>query len=75
MSKFTKSFKCIEALLKFDIDIVEGYDQFLSLFFELQMLETTEERKFDPRKYNGVLAEFKHLLNPHEYNSILKDFG
>lgn len=35
MSKFTKCFKCIEALLNFDIDIVEGYDQFLALFFEL----------------------------------------
>lgn len=35
MSKFTKCFKCIEALLKIDIDHVEGYDSFLGLFFEL----------------------------------------
>lgn len=35
MSKFTKCYKCLEALLKIDIDNVEGYDQFLSLFFEL----------------------------------------
>lgn len=35
MSKFTKCFKCIEALLKIDIDNVEGYESFLSLFFEL----------------------------------------
>lgn len=35
MSKFTKCFKCMEALLNIDIDVVEGYDQFLSLFFEL----------------------------------------
>jgi ankyrin repeat protein len=35
MSKFTKCFKCVEALLKIDIDHVEGYDAFLSLFFEL----------------------------------------
>ena len=74
MSKFTKCFKCIEALLNIDLDHVEGYDSFLSLFFELQLLEISEERRFDPRKYNGILAEFKHLLHPSAYNSILKDF-
>ena len=68
MSKFTKCFKCIEALLNIDIDKVEGYDQFLHLYFELQLLETSDERKFDPRKYNGILAEFKHLMSPREYN-------
>ncbi len=75
MSKFTKCFKCIEALLNIDIDKVEGYDSFLQLFFELQLLETQEERKFDPRKYVGILAEFKHLMDPNEYNSIAKDFN
>jgi hypothetical protein len=35
MSKYTKCFKTIEALLKIDIDGIEGYDQFLGLFFEL----------------------------------------
>lgn len=74
MSKYTKCFKCMEALLSIDIDSVEGYDQFLSLFFELQLLEVQEERKFDPRKYVGILAEFKHLMSPAEYNSVLKDF-
>jgi small nuclear ribonucleoprotein (snRNP)-like protein len=33
-----------------------------------------EERKFDPRKYVGILAEFSHLMSPREYKSILKDF-
>ena len=75
MSKFTKCFKCIEALLNIDINNVEGYDQFLSLFFELQLLETTDERKFDPRKYNGILAEFEHLMDPIEYKSVIKDFN
>jgi len=75
MSKFTKCFKCIEALLKIDIDQVDSYDFFLSQFFELQLLETQEERKFDPRKYNGILNEFKHLMDPKEYSSILKDFS
>lgn len=75
MSKYTKSFKTIEALLKIDIDGVEGYDQFLSLFFELQLLETADERKFDPRKYVGILTDFKHLMAPFEYNAVVKDFN
>ena len=74
MSKFTKSFKCMEALLNIDIDHVDGYDKFLEFFFQLQMVETAEDRKFDPRKYNSILTEFKHVLAPKEYNLIVKDF-
>ena len=41
MSKFTKCFKCVEALLNFDLEAdAEGYDDFIKLFFELQLLET-----------------------------------
>ena len=75
MSKYTKCFKCVEAVLNIHIDHVEGYEQFLELFFELQLLETAEERKFDPRKYVGILAEFKHLMSARDYGSILKDFN
>jgi len=74
MSKYTKCFKCLEAVLDIDFDRVPAYDQFLGYFFELQMLETSEERKLDPRKYNNVLGEFKHLLAPKQYNLIVKDF-
>lgn len=74
-SKYTKCFKCVEALLKIDLETdPEGYDDFLKLFFELQLLETQEERKFDPRKYHGILTEFKHLMSPFEYGAICKDF-
>ena len=51
-----------------------GYDQFLNLFFQIQDLDCKEESKFDPRKYNHVLAEFKHLLSVNEYNRIIKEF-
>lgn len=30
--------------------------------------------KFDPRKYKNVLAEFRHLLSPVDYNRIIKEF-
>lgn len=32
MSKYTKCFKCMEALLHIDLDMCEGYDQFLRYF-------------------------------------------
>ena len=35
MNKFTKCNKTLEALLDIDIDHVEGFDQFLTLFFQL----------------------------------------
>ncbi len=37
-------------------------------------METSEERKFDPRKYHTILTEFKHLMSPMEYGAIVKDF-
>jgi len=75
MTKYTKCFKCIEALLNIDLEAdVEGYDEFIKLFFDLQLLETHEERKFDPRKYHNVLSEFKHLMKPNEYGAVLRDF-
>lgn len=36
MSKYTKCFKCVEALLSIDLEAdVEGYQEFVKLFFEL----------------------------------------
>jgi ankyrin repeat protein len=39
------------------------------------LLETAEERKFDPRKYVGILSDFKHLMAPFEYKAVVKDFN
>lgn len=39
----------------------------MHLFQDLQMLENEDERKFDPRKYNGILEEFRHLMSKQEY--------
>jgi len=74
MSKYTKCFKCLEAILDIDIDHVPGYEHFIAYFFELQMIETSPERQFDPRKYRNILSEFEHLLAPKQYNLILLDF-
>ena len=74
MSKYTKCFKTLEAILSIDIDQVPGTDDFIKLFFQIQQLETKEEVKFDPRKYKSVLAEFQHLLSVHDYNRVCKEF-
>lgn len=64
----------MEALLHIDLDMCQGYDQFLRYFQDLQMVENEDDRKFDARKYNNILTEFKHLMSKREYNLILKDF-
>ena len=73
MNKFTKCNKTLEALLEIDIDHAPGFDNFLKLFFQLQGLESTEE-SFDPRRSNNILKEFKELINPSDYNSVVRDF-
>jgi len=74
MSKYTKCYKTLEAILNINIDLVPGTEDFLTLFFQIQELESKEDMKFDPRKYKNVLAEFKHLLSPDDYNRIIKEF-
>lgn len=74
MSKFTKCFKTVEAILNIDIDLVPNTEDFQKLFFQIQDLESKEDMKFDPRKYKHVLAEFQHLLSPADYSRIIKEF-
>jgi hypothetical protein len=73
MNKFTKCNKTLEALLDIDIDHVEGFDQFLTLFFQLQGLESVEA-SFDPRRSNNILKDFRELISPQDYNSVVRDF-
>lgn len=73
MSKFTKSLKTLESILDIQIDKVPGYDEFLKLYFQLQPLQSDSE-KFDPRKSNEILKEFKNLMHPNDYNQVIRDF-
>ena len=74
MSKYTKCYKTLEAILSIDIDVVPGYQDFLKLFFQIQDLENQDDSCFDPRKYKDVLSEFKHLLSQKDYNGIIREF-
>jgi hypothetical protein len=74
MSKYTKCYKSLEAMLSIDLDSAPANADFLHLFFQIQVLENGEESKFDPRKYKNVLAEFEHLLSPADYKRIVKEF-
>ena len=75
MSKFTKCYKALEAMLSIDVDeiVAQGFD-FVHLFQQVQDLDTKEEARFDPRKYKNVLEEFKHLLNPIDYKRVVNQF-
>ena len=58
MNKFTKCTKTLEALLTIDIDVVPGFDQFLTLFMQLQNFESAEDT-YDPRRSVPILQDFK----------------
>jgi ankyrin repeat protein len=73
MAKGTNSLKTLEAILDIDIDKVNGYDLFYDVFTQLWAFELPEER-FDPRRCNNVLAEFRQLMRPDEFNGICRDF-
>ena len=73
MNRYTKCHKTVEALLNIDIDFVEGFDQFLSLFMQIQNFENAEDM-YDPRRSVHILQEFKQLISPREYNQVVRDF-
>ena len=75
MSKFTKCYKALEAILAVELDEIRapGFD-FCKLFSTVQDLDTKEEARFDPRKYRNVLDEFKHLLHPSDYKRVAAEF-
>ena len=73
MNKYTKCHKTLEALLKIDIDHVEGFDKFLALFMQIQNFENAEET-YDPRRSVHILDEFKQLISKRDYNQVVKDF-
>lgn len=74
MSKYTKCYKALEAILCIDLDSAPANADFLHLFFQIQVLENADESKFDPRKYKSVLGEFEHLLSQQDYHRIIKEF-
>lgn len=57
-----------------DIDHVPNHDHFVKLYFQLQGFENVEET-FDPRRCNNILKEFKDLISPQDYNSVVRDFN
>lgn len=73
MSKFTNSFKTMEAILDIEMDQVPGFESFLDLYFQLQCFEVAEET-FDPRRSANVLSDYKKLVKPAEWNIIAKEF-
>lgn len=73
MSKFTKCYKTLEAMLTIDIDNAPDNSLFLDSFFSIQQLEAISN--FDPRMYKNVLLEFVHLLDPKNYAKVVDNFN
>ena len=75
MSKYTNCYRCVTGLLEIDINSEPNYENFLAKYFEIGALDSPDGRSpFDPRKSSMVTKDFEHLLEPSEYNNILKDF-
>lgn len=75
MSKYTKCYKALTILLDIKIDNEPEYEAFLKMYFEIAGLDDPDMKPaFDPRKTNGLLGEFQHLLLPREFNQIQKNF-
>ena len=75
MSKFTKSYRCVQGLLEIDVNSEPDYDQFLRNYFEIGSLDSPDGRTpFDPRKSSLLIKDFEHLLEPREFVNIQKDF-
>lgn len=75
MSKYTKCYRCLTALLQIDINEEPDYERFLRNYFEIASLDSADGRApFDPRKSSLVIKDFEHLLEPVEFNNIIKDF-
>ena len=73
MSKYTKCYKTLEAMLTIDIDNAPDNSLFLDTFFSIQQLEAISN--FDPRMYKNVLLEFVHLLDPKNYSKVVDNFN
>jgi len=73
MNKAVHSQKTLEALLKIDFETVPGWDNFIKLHDQLQGFEESDEH-FDPRKSEPILKQFRELLEPKVYKSVVRDF-
>jgi len=73
-SAYTRCYNVVTLLLDLHMIKIDGYEEFIKLFEELQVLEIKEERKSDPRKYVHVIDEFEHLLSPTVYKGITNKF-
>ena len=61
------------------IDNEPEYEKFLHLYFELAVLgankgDSCSSTFIDPRKSQALVKEFEHLLSPHEFKSVTKEF-
>lgn len=62
MSKYPLCYLIVENFLEFDLFKLQGWEEFLCIFEDLQNLEVKEERVMDPRRCNRLEKELSNLL-------------
>jgi ankyrin repeat protein len=74
MSKYPLCNLVIDDILQFDFFKNDGWDEFVSLFEELQNLEVKNERIMDPRRCQRLEKEFSNLLGDYIIEDLRKRF-
>ena len=62
MSKYPLSYLIINKVLDYDFFTLDGWDDFISQFDDIQTLEVKAERFYDPRRSLRLERELKNLL-------------
>ncbi len=53
---------------------MEGYDEFLNLCYDLNILDDSAETVIDPKKRLHIMDQMRHLLRPEAYKEIMKEY-
>lgn len=64
LSKYTKSLKTSKFLVLYSTKL-EGWDFFLTMFNEVQLLELQKDKKIDPRQYHPAMSITQNFLEKH----------
>ncbi|CAD8044189.1 unnamed protein product [Paramecium primaurelia] len=79
LSKYTKCIQCTKYLTLYGLKI-QGWEFFYDMFMEVQLLESSSDKKIDPRQYmhyNELASNFieKYFLEQQQYNFMKKIKG
>jgi ankyrin repeat protein len=74
MSKFPLCYLIVESILDFEFFNLNGWDDFLRLYSDIQFVEVKEERKCDPRRSLRLERELATLLGETIIKELFQEF-